>query len=181
MPASVSFAGPAGPRPRRSGIAFRLRSNSVAYHEPERLSRALPKPWRPEQHRIRPDERRPAKQTLRFDRHPRENALRSARRNLSLPSPDRKDADLEGRSPRGLRNFIFVHLGYTKESLYKLVRRFKFMEFCQLWVDKSGMDRVGMPSDPRANLIAPSRDRKDADHKSGGPRYLLSTTCSQPS
>ena len=35
------------------------------------------------------------------------------------------------------------------------------------------MDRVGMPSDPSANLIAPSRDRKDADHKSGGPRYLL--------
>jgi hypothetical protein len=25
----------------------------------------------------------------------------------------------------------------------------------------------------RTNLIAPSRDRKDADHKSGGPRYPL--------
>jgi hypothetical protein len=33
--------------------------------------------------------------------------------------------------------------------------------------------RVRMPSDRRRNLIAPSRGRKDADHKSGGPRYLL--------
>jgi hypothetical protein len=29
------------------------------------------------------------------------------------------------------------------------------------------VDRVRMPSDPRTNLIAPSRGRKDADHKSG--------------
>ena len=41
MPASMSFAGPRGPRPRRSGIAFQLRSNVIAYHKAERLSRAL--------------------------------------------------------------------------------------------------------------------------------------------
>jgi len=41
MPASVSFAGPGGPRPRRSGIAFQLRSNVVAYHKTGRLSRVL--------------------------------------------------------------------------------------------------------------------------------------------
>ncbi len=36
------------------------------------------------------------------------------------------------------------------------------------------VDRVRIPTDPRANLIALSRDGKDADHKTGGPRYSLS-------
>ena len=35
------------------------------------------------------------------------------------------------------------------------------------------VDRVRILSDPRANLMALSRDRKDADHKTGGPRYSL--------
>jgi hypothetical protein len=47
----------------------------------------------------------------------RQRALRSARTNLIAPSRGQKDPDLKGRSPRGLRNFIFVHLGYTKQSL----------------------------------------------------------------
>ena len=33
--------------------------------------------------------------------------------------------------------------------------------------------RARIPPDPRANLMALSRDGKDADHKTGGPRYLL--------
>ena len=36
------------------------------------------------------------------------------------------------------------------------------------------VDFVGIQSAPaRANLIAPLRHGKDADHKSGGPRYSL--------
>ena len=49
---------------------------------------------------IRRQERRRAKRTLRFDRRPRENALRSARTNLIAPSRGRKDADHKSGGPR---------------------------------------------------------------------------------
>ena len=52
--------------------------------------------------RIRRHERQRTKGTLRFDRRPRENALRSARTNLIAPSGGRKDADHKsGPSPEG--------------------------------------------------------------------------------
>ena len=50
--------------------------------------------------RIRWHERRRTKRTLRFDRRPGENALRSARTNLIAPSRGRKDADHKSGGPR---------------------------------------------------------------------------------
>jgi len=50
--------------------------------------------------RMRRPERRERKRTLRFDRGPGENALRSARTNLIALSPGRKDADHKGGGPR---------------------------------------------------------------------------------
>jgi hypothetical protein len=50
--------------------------------------------------RIRRLERRGTKRTLRFDRRPRENALRSARTDLIAPSRGRKDADYKNGGPR---------------------------------------------------------------------------------
>jgi len=50
--------------------------------------------------RIHRRERRRTKQTLRFDPRPRENALRSARTNLTGLSPGRKDADHKPGGPR---------------------------------------------------------------------------------
>jgi len=35
------------------------------------------------------------------------------------------------------------------------------------------VDRVRIPSNPSADLIALSGDGNDADHKTGGPRYSL--------
>ena len=45
-------------------------------------------------------ERRRTKRTLRFDRQPGENALRSARTNSIAPSRRQKDADHKGGGPR---------------------------------------------------------------------------------
>ena len=57
--------------------------------------------------RIRRHERRRTKRTLRFDRRPRENALRSARTNLIAPSRGRKDADHKSGGPRYLTDTHF--------------------------------------------------------------------------
>ena len=58
--------------------------------------------------RIRRPERRGTKGTLRFDRRPRENPLRSARTNLIAPSRGRKDADHKSGGPLLHRKYI-VH------------------------------------------------------------------------
>ncbi|MGO8787699.1 MAG: REP-associated tyrosine transposase [Terriglobia bacterium] len=50
--------------------------------------------------RIRRHERRRTKRTLRFDRRPRQNALRSARTNWIAPSRGRRDADHKSGGPR---------------------------------------------------------------------------------
>ena len=92
---------------------------------------------------IRRQERRRAKRTLRFDRRPRENALRSARTNLIAPSRAEKT--------RTTKAVVCATPGWREPSTH-----------CNEYAGRSAdqqnercgliVDRVRMPSDPRARI-----------------------------